>query len=420
MIGRLVALALALGLMAGTAQALPSFARREGVSCSTCHANIPRLTRIGYEYRNSGYRFPDDLGKDASPVDFGNFNSAAGKVDFIWSRTSGTDEGGTPTSSRPATTLQFAELSIWPATGAFGRWFSSSVEVALSPGSVEIEKGYLRFTYGTGKSHLNVRVGVIHPFEGYGAADESLGLSDPIFRETAPFDRASGTRSFFAPMNFSQAAAEVGYTYGGFNATAAILNGIVVAPDGSGADAFIGGDKVRDRADPNYNGKDIQLFVNQFFGDTAISAHYYNGRTTQPFDATGGPTTFTNRFERAAVYATIPVFARLWALGGAQWGWDRRVDATGTVLPDRYMSSGWFAEAYVPWNDYVGASVRYDWFDPSRGSGRDLNRGVTVAANLADLKGGQAIVEYRLRDDQTGPGTSLKTSEVQVRLLYGF
>lgn len=417
---RLVTLAIVLGSIAGTAQAFPSFARREGVSCNMCHVNIPRLNRIGYEYRNNGYRFPDNLGKDATPVDFGNFNSAAGKVDFNWSRVSGTEEGGAPASARPANSVQFAELSIWPATGAFGRWLSSSVEVALSPGSVEIEKGYLRFTYGTGPSHLNVRVGVIHPFEGYGATDESLGLSDPIFRAVAPFDRATGTQSFFAPMNFSQAAAEVGYTYGGFNATAAVLNGIVVAPDGSGVDAFIGGDKVRDRADPNYSSKDFQLFANQFFGDAALSAHYYNGRTTQPFAASGGPTTFTNRFERLALYGTVPVLAKLWVLGGAQWGWDRRVDGAGAVLPDRYVSSGWFGEAYVPWNDYVGASVRYDWFDPSRGSGRDLRQGLTVAANLADLKGGQAIVEYRLRDDQTGSGATLKANEVQIRLLYAF
>ena len=50
-----LALVACFGLTPAVALALPSFARREGVSCVTCHSMVPRLNRTGYEYRNAGY-----------------------------------------------------------------------------------------------------------------------------------------------------------------------------------------------------------------------------------------------------------------------------------------------------------------------------------------------------------------------------
>ncbi len=103
-----------------------------------------------------------------------------------------------------------------------------------------------------------------------------------------------------------------------------------------------------------------------------------------------------------------------------QWGWDKRVDATGAVFPNRYLSVGWFGEVHVPWNDYVGGIVRYDRLDPSRSSSDDLAQAFTIAANLSDQRGGQVILEYRYRDEETGANTRLKTNEVRLRLLYVF
>lgn len=410
-------LAIVVASLATNAGALPLFARREGVSCSGCHVNIPRLNRIGFEYRDAGYRLPGSLGQVSSPSEFGSFNSVAVKNEESLVRQSGTTEAGEAAPSRAQTTFQFAEASLYLATGAFGRFFSSSAEVALAPGETEIEKAYLRFTYGSDEMHLNLRAGIIHPFDGYGASDESLGLSDPLFREAAPFDRATGSQAFFAPMNFNQAAVEVGYTHRGFNATAALLNGIFVTPDGD-AGAFIGGDLSRPQGDPNYSKKDIRLFANQFFGEAALSAYWYRGTATTPY--VPADTAFANKFDRLALYGTLPVASRVWLLGGVQGGWDRRTDAAGTVLPDRYRSVGWFGEVYVPWNDYIGAALRYDRFDPSRGSKADLSQAVTVTCSTADLEGGQAILEYRYRDDQTGANASLKTNELRLRLQYVF
>lgn len=71
----------------------------------------------------------------------------------------------------------------------------------------------------------------------------------------------------------------------------------------------------------------------------------------------------------------------------------------------------------VDFGNFNSAAVKNE---DSRSSGRDLAQAFTVAANVADQRGGQAFVEYRLRDEQTGPGASLKTNEVRVRFQYTF
>ncbi len=62
---------LALTSVASSATAMPNFARREGFSCTVCHTTIPRLTRFGYEYRNSGFRTPNLIGEAIKDPAFG-------------------------------------------------------------------------------------------------------------------------------------------------------------------------------------------------------------------------------------------------------------------------------------------------------------------------------------------------------------
>lgn len=53
----LAVLALA-SVLAAPANALPSFARKYGTSCTTCHTVYPKLTPFGEAFRRNGYRFP--------------------------------------------------------------------------------------------------------------------------------------------------------------------------------------------------------------------------------------------------------------------------------------------------------------------------------------------------------------------------
>src|SRR5262245_65123886 len=43
-------------------EAMPIFARRYNVPCSTCHTSPPRLNETGYRFRAAGYRMPEELG----------------------------------------------------------------------------------------------------------------------------------------------------------------------------------------------------------------------------------------------------------------------------------------------------------------------------------------------------------------------
>src|SRR5499425_3688598 len=59
-----------------TAFAMPLFARRLGVPCSTCHTSPPRLNETGYKFRAAGYRMPAEIGKDGEnkPFNFFDYN----------------------------------------------------------------------------------------------------------------------------------------------------------------------------------------------------------------------------------------------------------------------------------------------------------------------------------------------------------
>ncbi|HEY6097091.1 MAG TPA: hypothetical protein VIU83_03470, partial [Candidatus Deferrimicrobium sp.] len=36
--------------------AMPNFARKYNATCDMCHTVIPKLTKVGYEFRLAGYR----------------------------------------------------------------------------------------------------------------------------------------------------------------------------------------------------------------------------------------------------------------------------------------------------------------------------------------------------------------------------
>jgi hypothetical protein len=56
----LVLLAVLLAAWTVPAHAIPAFARKYGISCSTCHAPIPRLKAYGDEFAGNAFQLPDD------------------------------------------------------------------------------------------------------------------------------------------------------------------------------------------------------------------------------------------------------------------------------------------------------------------------------------------------------------------------
>src|SRR6516225_5696253 len=56
-----VAAFLSFTLVAGNAQAIPAFARQTKLGCNTCHTIFPQLTRFGRDFRDNGFRTPDEV-----------------------------------------------------------------------------------------------------------------------------------------------------------------------------------------------------------------------------------------------------------------------------------------------------------------------------------------------------------------------
>jgi hypothetical protein len=402
-----------------SASAIPAFARRENMACASCHTTIPRLNRLGYQYRNAGFRLPGDIGVDRK-VAIADMLSARTQTEANITHVNN-EASKTSTTSRQ---IQAVEFTLYPVTGSFGKWWSSFAELSFSSEDFwEIENAYLRGTFGKEENHFQARFGVFHPWEGYGASDRTAVLARPLFQTTAA--KNSGVSTFFTPWGFDQAGLEAGYTAQGFNVAGTLFNGIYVNEEEQKAFPFQGGELQRPADDPNRNSKDIQLFANQFITvgktDAAVSAFYYSGKLTVPFNLTTGAS-YTDSFQRLALYGTLPIALSndrsVWALAGFQRGWDTGVNpTTGAMLADKFTSTGWFGEAYLSASAYFGASARYDHFKPSDDGVNNAIKSFTLGANVAALNGVQGILEYQLKNATTGATTSTKTNQVRARVI---
>ncbi len=67
-------LALATLILASNASALPAFARKNNMVCSSCHAAYPTLTSFGRQFKEAGYRVPGSTVGDTKVSDFLQFD----------------------------------------------------------------------------------------------------------------------------------------------------------------------------------------------------------------------------------------------------------------------------------------------------------------------------------------------------------
>lgn len=79
-------LALYVAMQPGEVTALPLFARKYAVPCTTCHFAFPRLNKFGMDFRQRGYRMPGDKGE--SPWEAKEFPlSLVGNVGYTYAST---------------------------------------------------------------------------------------------------------------------------------------------------------------------------------------------------------------------------------------------------------------------------------------------------------------------------------------------
>ena len=168
--------ALAAGLTA-PAQAIPSFARKYGTSCMTCHTVYPKLTPFGEAFRRDGFRFPGvdsdytkqeiiplkpkEAGDDSAyginaipPLSFGFNGSAVGHPDK--NSSGGRGDNGAVFLTRDLV----AEGHIW-AGGSFSDTITYFGEVTFaSAGTITVEHAQVIASDLFGPKYaVNVRAG---------------------------------------------------------------------------------------------------------------------------------------------------------------------------------------------------------------------------------------------------------------------
>src|SRR5499426_3406469 len=401
-----------------TVFAMPFFARKLGVPCSTCHTSPPRLNETGYQFRAAGYRMPAEIGKggEKKPFNFFDYNGVRlpARYDATRARTG-------PDAPHHNNFNLFA-AGLYTFSGPWGKYPSSNIKATIYPEkSYDTEdhlrvEGNIKATVGNEKRFIEVRAGVPHPMEGFGASDAAITNTRPYLQENAAnFNQTT----FFTPWNFHQAGVTFGYYQGRTAVRALMLAGVRFHGHDHELEPFGRKDPFTDSSPlSKHNGVDFQLLVNRIlnFNGGAVTLYYYRGNMNIPIINQDGifqpDRAFRNDFDRVAFYASYPVAKRLTLLGGVQRGRDDI--ATG----GRFTSLGAYTEAAVRViNDITHAGVRVDWFDPARNKSRNEVYGVAPYINLWVKDQFRFVVEYGLRERKLAPLPNKKDKLFQVRLI---
>ena len=386
----------------GQVSAIPMFARRYGVPCSTCHTSPPRLNETGYRFRAAGFQMPEELGKRSERpfkiTDHIGFRLQP-RLDVERSSI------GSLTESKTDVELFASEGYFW--YGPISKHFSALMKVTFWPEeSSETERherveGGIRFNYGSADNFVDIRAGVPHPLEGFGGSESySVSNTKPFIQElkTANFNQDT----FFTTLGLHQMGITAGYYHHRTTIRGSITRGMRLLRDDQTNELEAFGKKEPfTKAVPGSaeSGPDFNIYFNQILHPDGgnFSVYYYNGRSslprldllpaTTPQDPFDGATRLTretlatlpmfkNSFHRLAFYAGYPV-KKVSFLGGVQYGRDE-IGAGG-----HFSSLGEFAEANVKiLNDISVVGARIDGFDPARNKPDNEIVGITPYVNV--------------------------------------
>jgi hypothetical protein len=399
--------------------AMPFFARKLGVPCLTCHTSPPRLNETGYQFRAAGYRMPTEIGKSGEKKPFNFFDYNGVRLQARYDATRARTGEDAPHNNN----FNLFAAELYAFTGAWGKYLSSNIKATIYPEkSYDTEdhlrvEGNIKATVGNEKRFFEVRAGVPHPMEGFGASDVGITNTRPYLQENAAnFNQTT----FFTPWNFHQSGVTFGYYEGRTAVRALLLSGIRLRDDDHQLEAFGRREPFTDSLPlSKHHGVDFQFLVNRVlnFNGGSVTLYYYHGNMNIPIinpDGTFQPDrAFRNDFDRVAFYASYPVAKRLTLLGGVQRGRDDI--ATG----GRFTSLGAYTEAAVPViNELTHVGVRVDWFDPARNKNRNELYGITTYMNLWVREQFRFVAEYQRKERREAPLPNKKDHAFQLRLIF--
>ena len=319
--------------------AIPAFARRYKMPCEQCHTMVPRLTRIGYSFYKSGYRFPrsveEKLGRRshfASVLADGHLMDEDGRITAI---------------------LDTAELQ---QVGILSEHVTARLDYVYSPQSEEnagVKEAYVRLNSDALGTFWTLQVGQIPILTGFKLAGAREATITPSMW-FGPVGPLTGAGQGNLALGDLELGAEIGYNAGGFNGRVSWFNGI----EESGA---------RASGLPGNRPDDWMLQVEYLLdrqGSSVAALHYQGGRQ---LPSTG----FDHSFSRSGVFASwtreiregmglVPRFSL--DLNGAYfWGHDRLLGGSAKCSSD----SGSIVEVSLYDKHRSALIARFDSMKPS-------------------------------------------------------
>lgn len=207
----LLAIAVVSGLATSPGQALPLFARKYKMQCTSCHFAFPRLNAFGRQFRQNGYRLAGEAG--TSPWEDSNVPvSFVGNVGYDYATTlipAHTDITG-PVPALRTNTSKFQQNAVELHTaGTLAPHITFHVDSDFEGVGLALESG-MAFVQVDDVAHngtLNVKAGIYDADVPYLAASRTLTQHEYLF-----------------PLTFDAQGVELNGTKSGWTYAAAVIN----------------------------------------------------------------------------------------------------------------------------------------------------------------------------------------------------
>jgi hypothetical protein len=450
------------------------------VDCVHCHTTIPRLNATGYKFRAAGFRLQAEPSHVIGKPEEENFNLGDTFSARIQSRfdTQVTNQpNGAPIANCPSNicgprtttnAISFMEATLYPLTNSWGKYFASETELSVSPEDFfEVENAYVRVVKGSSDNYFTSRIGIFHPWEGFGASDRPLSNARTLF-QTVPI--SAGGRAIpyvFQPWGLDEAGGEAGVELNNLSLRGAVLGGTMMRWEEE-AGTFLafpsqtgpwkGANQAPASLGKPYNTvghNSVDFSANATYilhpDGGGLSFLYYHGQVATPTQCADGTaigkgstaagnlcgvsaagevgstdfdfteaTAFSNHFDRVAAYGSYPLGDFL-GMGGYQWGQDQTpvnpVGFTAGAPLDTFKSTGGFLEGSFWLNEFFTAGLRYDRFHPNTAK-TNTQWAVTPYVNIPLNNGFQIIAEYQHRNFQLDDTNHRQNDTFQVRIIF--
>jgi hypothetical protein len=378
-------------LVPDESQALPSWARKYGVSCVVCHTpGAPRLNVTGHQFRKLGYRMPEEVGGDPKYKEIGEYLSMRGRARYEFENFS---KGADTSRFKWNDATLFYGGPVTKNLSGFFEWeWEDTSEISLL--------GQMSWLMGGPEHYINFRLGQMHTLtrEGFAGLDRPTGISTP---DALSIDLTTGGTPFKVNEDQKGIEASVGLTKNA-RIIAQVLNGINTS--GNGASGSQEGD----------TDKDLVMAYEHILTDrgSGFSLFGYKGVY---HNASGTDETTQFNFYRLGATGSL-VFATPFTKeleselqGGLVFARDVNPAASRGVRDIHGMGywvgvEQWFGKGSI--------FARFDSIDPDERTSKDQSRKATLGSTYSINDHLRWANEVYIKDKDSGTNSAGVTSEM--------